>query len=234
MITAWLDDEMSPRERRDFEAAVSASPELGMRVARLSRIERMLAPAFAETLNEPIPDRFDAILRRRPAFSLDGMRAFLSDMFTVRQAGMVAASLVVGVVVGGVLLARSAGGPGLEPANGAFAANGDMAVKLASLQSGQGGEGFNIRLSLIDDSGRYCRQFETASATGLACRDGDNWTIDTLSTTVHAAADGAYVMADGTADPAIAAAMVRRGVKQVLDQAEEAAAIKAGWKTAAE
>ena len=59
MITAWLDGEVSPKERQAVETAISASPELGMRVARLSRADRMLAPAFAETLNAPIPQRFE-------------------------------------------------------------------------------------------------------------------------------------------------------------------------------
>jgi hypothetical protein len=39
-------------------------------------------------------------------------------------------------------------------------------------------------------------------------------------------------MADGSPDPSIAAALQRRGVREVLDRSQEAAAIAAGWKAA--
>lgn len=234
MITGWLDGELSPEQRDQVEAAVAASPELGLHVARLSRMERMLAPAFAETLEAPIPARFDAILSRprASAWGLPRVRSALAGMMDVRSFGMATAALVVGVVVGGMLLApRQA--PGFETnSDGRMIANMAMAASLASLQSGDavGQQSVRIKLTVMDESGHFCRQFETSGASGLACLEGDTWKVDTLSPNTSVGGAGQYVMAGGDIDPAITAALERRGVRQVLDRAEEAAAIADGWK----
>ena len=233
MITAWLDGEVSPKERLAIETAIAASPELGMRGARLSRADRMLAPAYAETLSAPIPKRFEDLLAEPKAAARTSIWSQLSQMLAPRPMAIAAASMVFGIAVGGLVLSPAAGGPAFEAiADGQLVANREMAMNLASAQSG--GEGaLRIRLSLVDDAGQYCRQFETASAAGLACLDGDKWKVDTLTSGSRSAgADGLYVMADGTPDPAIAAALQRRGVREVLDREHEAAAIAAGWKAA--
>ena len=234
MITAWLDGEVSPKERQAIEAAISASPELGMRVARLSRADRMLAPAYAETLSAPIPKRFEDLLAEPKARAARvSIWSQLGELLSPRPMAIATASLLFGVAVGGLLLSRAPGGPAFEAiADGQLVANHQMAMQLASAQSG--GEGaLRVRLSLVDDAGQYCRQFETASAAGLACLEGGNWKVDTLTSGAGSAnADGLYVMADGSPDPALAAALQRRGVRELLDRDQEAAAIAAGWKTA--
>jgi hypothetical protein len=236
MITAWLDGEVSSKDRQIIEAAISASPELGMRVARLSRADRLLAPAYADTLSAPIPKRFDDLLadpKPVAASAAASVWSRLAGFLSPRPVAIATASLLFGVAVGGLMLSRVEGGPAFQPdANGQMVANREMATRLASAQSG--GEGaLRIRLSMVDDAGQYCRQFETASAAGLACLDGKVWTIDTLVPAAHSAdAEGLYVMANGASDPAIAAALQRRGVREVLDRDQEAVAIAAGWKTA--
>jgi hypothetical protein len=237
MIAAWLDGEVTQEQRDEIEAAIAAKPELGMHVARLSRVDRLLAPAYAETLNAPIPERFEALLakprRRVPGFASLGET--LSGLLSPRPMALAAASLVVGIVLGGVVLSAPPSGPGIETdGNGRMIANGPMAVSLASVTSGATSGSVNIRLSVVDDGGRYCRQFETAGSAGLACLEGRNWVIDTLSQAGGApGADGVYVMADGSTDPAIAAALQRRGVRHVLDGREESLAIRSGWKAPA-
>lgn len=234
MITAWLDGEVSPNERQAIETAISASPDLGMRVARLSRVDRMLAPAFAETLNARIPQRFEDLLAEpRAAAGISNLWSRLGELLVPRQLAIATASLVFGVAVGGLVLSRASGSAAFEAsADGQLVANHEMAMSLASAQSGEVGA-LRIRLSMVDDAGTYCRQFETASAAGLACREGDVWKVDTLTAATRSAdADGLYVMADGSPDTSIAAALQRRGVREVLDRAQEAAAIAAGWKAA--
>ena len=238
MITAWLDGEVSPQQRGEIEQAVAASPQLGLRVARLSQMDRMLAPAYAAALKAPIPERFEKILGRprSSAWSLSGLRSAFGGLLEPRPLGMAAAALVVGVVAGGLLLSTPAGKPGFETTtDGHLVANNELAISLASLQSGNttGSQAVRIKLSMVDDGGHFCRQFETANAAGLACLDGGNWKVDTLSPAKPAAGQGdQYVMADGAVDPAIAAALQRRGVKQMLDRKQEAAAIASGWKAA--
>lgn len=230
-LNAWLDGEATRQESEQIEAAISASPELGMQVARLSRANRLLGPAFAETMSGPIPQRFEAILRQpRRSAPLQGLKAVLSGLLTPAPMMAAAASLAIGVVLGGGLLATSPLAPGIAPdGEGRMIANAPMATQLASVASGVGEGPLRVRLSLIDEGGRYCRQFETAGASGLACLEAGEWIIDTLAPGA-ATPDGTYVMANGSADPAVAAAIERRGVRQVLDSQEEARAIAAGWQ----
>lgn len=232
MITAWLDGEVTPQQRSEIESAIAASPDLGVRVARLARADRLLTPAFAETLNAPIPQRFESMLessRRTKGFA--GFRAALSGLLSPPPMAMAAASLIVGVMLGGAILSGSPTGAGIATdGDGRMIANDAMATSLASVASGATTGPLAIRLSLVDDGGRYCRQFETPAAAGLACRQNDAWVIDTLSRTSGASSvDGAYVMADGPADATISAALQRLGVRRVLDNREEAAAIASGW-----
>ena len=235
MITAWLDGEVSPQQRQEIEEAVAASPELGRRVARLSQMDRMLAPAYAATLKAPIPKRFEAILARprASAWSLSGLRSVFGGLLEPRQLGMAAAALIVGVVAGGLLLSAPVKPGFVTTSDGDLIANNEMAISLASLQSGDAAasHAVRIKLSMIDAEGSYCRQFETSDSAGLACLEGGTWKVDTLSPAKPAAGQGdQYVMADGAVDPAIAAALDRRGVKQLLDRTQEASAIASGWK----
>ena len=236
MITAWLDGEVSPQQREEIEQAVAASPQLGLRVARLSRMDLMLAPAYAETLKAPIPERFEKILSRPrvPGWNFSALRSVFGNLLDPRPLGMAAAALVVGVVAGSLLLGNQAAKAGFETtADGDLVANKEMAISLASLQSGGavGPQAVRIKLSMVDEGGNYCRQFETTGASGLACLDSGKWKIDTLSPAKGTAVHGdQYVMADGAVDPAIAGALERLGVKEVLDQSQETAAIAAGWK----
>jgi hypothetical protein len=238
MITAWLDGELSPQQREEIEQAVAASAPLGLRVAKLSRMDRMLAPAYAETLKAPIPARFEALLAspRTSAWSFSGLRSVFAGLLEPRPLGMAAAALVVGVLAGGTLLASSPDTPGFETtADGRLVANAAMAVNFASLQSGDAAsvDAMSIRLSMVDEGGRYCRQFETPGASGLACLEDGKWQVDTLVPAKSSGGPGGqYVMADGSADPVIAAALERRGVTEVLDRSQEAAAIASGWKKA--
>ena len=237
LITAWLDGEVSQQQRSEIEAAISASPELGLRVARLAHADRLLTSAFSETLNAPIPQRFEALLggsRREGGFA--GFRSALSGLLSPRPMAMAAASLVLGVMLSGAFLSGSPTGAGIATdGEGRMIANDTMAVSLASVESGVNGGPLSIRLSIVDNGGRYCRQFETPAATGLACLENKAWVIDTLSrTSGTTSADGRYVMADGSTDAAISAALQRLGVKRVLDGREESAAIASGWAASAD
>jgi hypothetical protein len=237
MITAWLDGEVTPQQRSEIESAIAASPGLGVRVARLARADRLLAPAYAETLNAPVPQRFEAVIgKSRRAGGFAGFREALSSLLSPRPMAMAAASLVVGVMIGGAILSGSPTAAGMaSDSEGRMIADNAMAQSLASAASGATAGPVSIRLSLVDESGRYCRQFETPATAGLACREGEAWVIDTLSRMGgRSSVDAGYVMADGSMDPAISAALERLGVRRVLDSREESAAIASGWAASAD
>lgn len=233
MINAWLDGEGADDERSEVEAAIAASPELGLHVAKLARANRLLAPAFESTLNAPIPARFEALIEAsRRDGALVRFRNALAAAFAPRPVMAAAASLLVGVFLGGAVLAGMGTGADVaSDAQGRMIANGKLATSLASLPSGANADAFRIRLSIVDDSGRYCRQFETGAAAGLACLESDGWSIEALQrTNATSGTGGGYVLADGVADAAISATIERIGLRQVLDNGEEAAAIAAHWR----
>jgi anti-sigma factor RsiW len=237
MITAWLDGEVTQQQRSEIEAAIAASPELGVRVARLSCADRLLAPAFAETLNAPIPERFEAVIgRSRRGDGLVSFRAALSGLLSPRPMAMAAASLVVGVMLGGAVLSGSPTDAAIATdSQGRMIASDTMAASLASVVSGANAGPLAIRLSFVDSGGRYCRQFETTAAAGLACLESESWVIDTLSGMGGTPSlSGAYVMAGGSTDIAISAAIERLGIQRVLDSHEEAAAMASGWAASAD
>lgn len=228
-ISAWLDHEASAEDCSRIEAAMAADPKFALRVARLARVERMLAPAFAETLESAIPRRIEALFARpRTSLSLRGLWSAILSPGPLLAAG---GALAIGFLAGGALLASGTPAPGFElTADGDVIANAAFSARLASVASGDVGE-VRVTLSLRDASGRFCRQFNSAASVGLACLDAGDWRVEALSGGHKPAApQGGYVMADGGADPTIAAALARVGVSELLDREQEARAIASGWK----
>lgn len=140
------------------------------------------------------------------------------------------ASLAVAVIAGGVLLSGLNASPGFETtSDGSVIANNALSARLAEIGSGVDG-GIRVKLSLRDGAGRFCRQFETPAAAGLACFEAGDWRLESLSAGQNAVSQGGYLMADGGVDPGTAAALERIGISEVLDGEQEARAIADGWK----
>lgn len=139
--------------------------------------------------------------------------------------------MAVAAVAGGALLSGLGASPGFETMpDGNIIANGQLSTRLAKVASGDDGA-VRVKLSLRDGAGRFCRQFETSAAAGLACFDAGNWRVESL-TGGHkpSSSQGDYVMAGAGADPGTEAALERLGVTELLDRGQEARAIATGWK----
>lgn len=231
-ISAWLDREGSVEQSVQIESAIAADPALALRVARLARVDRLLAPAFAETLNAPMPERLERLLARpRGSAKLRGLWSGFATMLTPGPLLAVGASMAVAAVAGGALLSGLGASPGFETTpDGDIIANSQLSTRLAKVASGDDGA-VRVKLSLRDGAGRFCRQFETSAAAGLACFDAGNWRVESL-TGGHkpSSSQGDYVMAGRGADPGTAAALERIGVTELLDRGQEARAIATGWK----
>lgn len=241
LISAWLDREATREQAAEVEAAIKADPALGLRVAKLARLGRTLAPAYSETMSSEIPARLEALLAASEGTSRRGwstkiglaMPAWAAGVLNPAALGVACSALVAGVFAVSVLLQRAGdGSPGFIATNdGVLVANAVLAGDLRALASG-GEAGVRIKLTIKDAAGRFCRQFEMNASAGLACLDGGAWRIEALSPAHPApgARSGDYVMADGTPDPAIAVAMERVGLAGLLDREQEAAAIASKWK----
>ena len=62
-LVAYLDGELDPAGRRDVEAWLAADPALGERLAALAQAGELARSAFADIVDEPIPERLIAAAR---------------------------------------------------------------------------------------------------------------------------------------------------------------------------
>lgn len=217
-----------------IEAALNADPALATRAEALAAGDS-LAPlvqgAFAPVLDAPVPERLTAALAVREAEVVDlaAARAAKSPAAQLPtpandtgrsgwrwpQFGAMAASLALGVMIGGPLLK---GGSDAPEADGLLLASADLSTMLDSAPSGQRtdlaalGEG-EVVLTFRNADGQLCRQFliegkDGATSDALACANGGaekGWQIEAYGR--RAAPVGEMKLAGGDAAPAVVAAV---------------------------
>lgn len=223
-LFAWLDGELDPADAERVATAVAADPALAARVDQHRLLGSSLREAFDPVLRDaPPPPRFGEVVdlasrreqRARPQFGLP-------------QWAAMAATLLLGVVIGGPMLGGGSTGP-VTVEQGRMLASEDLGRALdVQLASAQTDEPVRIGLSFRDRQGQYCRSFTAAGASGLACRDGGEWQVEGMFA-APAGQGGDYRMAAG-GDPRLAGLIDERIVGEPLDAAGEAAAKEAGWR----
>jgi hypothetical protein len=215
-----------------IEAALNADPALADRAEALGAgagLAPLVRDAFAPVLEAPVPERLTAALAVREADVVDlaAARAAKSaaalptpandtgrSSWRWPQFGAMAASLALGVLIGGPLLKGGAE----EPSGGSLVlASADLTAMLDSAPSGQKtdlaalGEG-EVVLTFRNADGQLCRQFLIEGAGGttsdaLACAGGTGkeWQIEAYGR--RAAPVGEMKLAGGDAAPAVVAAV---------------------------
>ena len=282
VLMAYADGELNDAEhaaeRAQVEAAIKADAEVARRVEQHRALRARLNASFDRVLDEPVPDRLIAAIRRGPSAgtSDNGSRsplgtearpsadsaeseprraASISDLSTARAAkaaaaagaaksraqwswpqwGAMAASLVVGAIIGHVALKS----PELSPIvarDGHLVAQANLADalsnQLASTQSANAP--VQIGTSFKAKDGAYCRTFVLhggEAVGGLACRAGKEWNVNTLARAEAAhGADGGYRPAGSEMPAAVRSAVEAQIVGDPLDSSGEAQAKNNGWK----
>jgi hypothetical protein len=237
-LGTYVDGELDAATRTALEAAMNADPQLAARIARQRALRAQVREAFAPVLTEPVPERLLASVRGAPAAGRTGkvvaFQARPRPRWSWPQWGAMAASLVVGVLLGPVLLRPSAPQSPLETSGGRVLASGVLAGALSQqLASAQApGAPVAIGVSFRARSGGYCRTFvlhETQSLAGLACRAGQAWEVVALAQG-EAPGSGGYRQAGSALPPAVSHTLDELIQGEPLDSAGEAAARAAGWK----
>lgn len=141
-----------------------------------------------------------------------------------------AASLAVLAVS---LWLRPDGGP-VQMQGGERVARGELARGLDTALASEpaGDAALAIGLSFRDDEGRVCRSFVQRAGgelAGLACREGDRWTVPVLSR-VGGSGEGELRQAASGIPPEVQAAIDARLDGEVFDAEAERAARDAGWR----
>jgi hypothetical protein len=254
LLMAYADGELNDAahaaERAQVEAAMKADTDIARRVEKHRALRGRLSASFDRVLEEPVPDRLIAAIRRAPAATT----ATVSDLSSARAAkaaaagaakprakwsgpqwGAMAASLVIGAIIGHVALQSPDASP-IVARDGHLVAQAGLADalsnQLASTQTVN--SPVQIGTSFKAKDGAYCRTFvlhEGDAVGGLACRAGKDWNVNTLARAeATPGADGGYRPAGSEMPDAVRAAVEAQIVGDPLDSSGEAQAKSSGWK----
>ena len=237
---AYADGELDLVARAEIEAAMARDPEVAEAVGRHRALAARVQSAYGSVLDEPVPDRIAGLVAAPGSSAVADLasRRALRDApaaagrFRLPQWAALAASLAIGLFVGGLIM-RGPAPPYEETASG-LVARGELDEALTSqLASAPADAGVRVGISFRDRGGDYCRTFHMhreSPVAGLACRSGEEWKLEVLA---------AATAQKGELRPAAAMPMaVLHAVDAAidgapLDAAAELAARDAGWRKAA-
>jgi hypothetical protein len=184
IIMAYVDGELDLLTAKRIEKAMEGNAALAARVASERVLRARLSARFDPVMEEEVPARLTALLANidtsMAARREDRKRRF---GFGPAQWGAVAASLVLGLIVGRANLAGS-GGP-IAERNGTLVASASLKTALdTQLASNQpASAATHVGLTFRDKSGAICRTFESQALSGIACRGAAEWQLrQTIST----------------------------------------------------
>jgi len=220
---AYVDGELDEIARRRVERAMAEDPALAEAVARDRRLRATLQDRFAPYAEQPVPDRFKALLDPPAVPIATARRRARALPRPWIQAAALAATLVFGVVIGQQLDT----GP-VATRGGALVAQGRLAAALDTQLAATQPSDAAVRIGLTfrARSGRICRTFAGPALQGLACRDDGGWA---LVNTARGERETAYRQAS-SGDPGILAAAQAMMAGGPFDAAAEAEARAHGWR----
>ncbi len=224
---AWLDGELDGAAADRVAARVAASPELTSRADQHRKLAAGLRESFDPVMNAAVsPPRFGR------AEVIDfGARAagHRTSRFALPQWAAMAATLVLGLVAGTMIGGRGGMDSPVAVEDSQLVASAELDRALDTrLASAPTTDKPRIGLTFRDASGRICRSFSEAAASGLACRDGEHWRIRGLFQGAEGQA-GDYRMA-ASEDPRLASLIDEAIAGEPFDAAQEKAALDKGWR----
>lgn len=223
-LMAYADGELDAAARAEVDAAIAADPALRARVDAHRELRRLVSGAYAGAADEPVPERFAAMLRPAPVVDLAAARARRAPRNWPAWSNWaaIAATLVVGVLAGRMIEPSAP----IATQDGALVAQGELARTLDTQLASASGE---VGLSFRNRDGDYCRTFRSDGVAGLACREADGWSVRMAMSTGPAAV-GDYRMAASETPPEVLRAVEAMIAGPPLDTEAEAAARARGWR----
>jgi hypothetical protein len=239
ILMAYADGELDPDQRAAVERAMAADSDIARRIAEHKALRDQLRNAYAPVLKEEIPGRLLESVRDRPDRSGDNVIPLHRQASRARpvtwQWTAIAASLLLGVVIGQLTTRLGSGGP-ITARDGQLFARGTLANaldrQLASDQDPNATVWMGI--SYVAKDGTYCRTFtlnNRSALAGLACRDPQDWQVQMLMRSTSKSEEGAQYRRAASALPdAIAQAVEAQMSGAPLDARGEAVARSNGWR----
>lgn len=239
-LMAYADGELDAATRAAVETALAGDPDLARRVAQHRALRERLRGAFDPVLEEPLPERLLSAARAGPVAHTGNVtplrrRSPAAPRWTWRQWSALAASLIVGVLLG-PLLWQPPASEMLNARDGQLVAGGALARALSGQLAGNqpADAPVQIGVSFRARSGDYCRTFALrakSALAGVACREHSAWRLQVLAAAQPpAAAAGDYRPAASALPPAVARSVDELIAGEPLDAAAEAAARGRAWQ----
>lgn len=245
-LIAFLSGTLPDSQLEAIEAALAADPALAARAealmdapgsTRAPEMDARVRTAFDPVLAEPVPPTLlaaasPAVIDFAAARTARQSESAPSAWRRWGQMTALAASLAVGIVIGGGLPQNGGADAPLIIADAAGTRAGPaLASALASTRSGVDaalpGGVMRPVISVKAADGRLCRQFAIQQDKGaidaLACRQDDQWNIVVASSSAATRSD--YALAAGPAEAAIEAALSALEAGDPLDAEGEARAL---------
>jgi hypothetical protein len=224
LFYAWLDGELQREEAARVAARVEADPALKAKAEQHRALASGLRGAFDPVVADAVPPpRFGSA----EIVDFGAKRAARRVTFGVPQWAAMAATLAIGIVAGQFVGDRSTAP--VESRDGMLVAAASLDRALdAQLASVGSDDPVRVGLTFRDRDGNICRSFTEASASGLACRKGEDWRVEGLFGT-PSGQQGDYRMASGE-DPRLAALIDERIAGEPFDAAVEKASLERGWR----
>lgn len=227
LFYAWLDGELDGEEAGRVAARVAADPELQAKAEQHRLLAAQLRGAFSPVMDEDVPPPRLATEQVIDFQARRAERLERRSSFGVPQWAAMAATLAIGIVAGQFVNNRS--GAPIESRGGKLVAAASLDRALdAELASAEGDGRVRVGLTFRARDGGICRSFTDDAASGLACRDGQDWQVEGLFASPEGR-QGDYRMAAGE-DPRLAALIDERIAGEPFDAAAEKAARDAGWR----
>jgi hypothetical protein len=228
-IIAYVDGELSPLEALRFERAMEADEELAAAVARHRDLRGWLTGHFAPVAAEPVPERLTQMLSGDSNVVAFPVRpAKRSFSFSGGRYAAIAATLVVGLVVG-QMLPREASGP-VQVRGGTILAQGVLADALdKDLAASPGDSVYRVGVSFVSRDRRYCRTFSGSAGAGLGCHGPNGWALERFVAGGAEAEQGGYRQAGSPSAEVLGAAQDMMA-GDPLDADAERRARDGGWQ----
>ena len=227
LFHAWLDGELEGEDAEQVAARVAADPALQAEAEQHRRLATQLRGAFDPVLGQEVsPPQFGSA-NVVDFQARNNERRARRTSFGVPQWAAMAATLAIGIVAGQFVGDRS--GAPIESRDGMLvaAASLDRALDAQLASAGSNGR-VRVGLTFRARDGGICRSFTNDGASGLACRDGQDWRVEGLFAAPEGQ-QGDYRMAAGE-DPRLAALIDERIVGEPFDAAAEKAAKDKDWR----
>lgn len=227
MLMAFVDGELDDVGRTRVERALAGDPDLQARLEVQQRLRARLAAHYGPTAEEDAPERFRAMLETNvvpfPAATPRAGRPLWQTLTAL------AATLVLGLVIGRTLLAPAPDGP-IAVEGGTMVARGELAAALdTQLASAQPRDAATrIGVTFARNDGRACRTFDSQAATGIACRNDSGWQV--MMTAAGAGGPRADYRQAGSENLIIQQAAQEMMAGEPYDDAAERRARDSGWR----